>query len=263
MPSWRDYQPTPDDNNAASPLGAAEGNYRGKWVNDTFRYMMAVIRQLGDNVPKLPDGGDPFAPIGGMAYQNPANVSITGGSIAGIGGVTPIRGIIAFGGTVEQALALEPQWALCDGRTVNGIATPNLRGRFVRGWSDTLAPGETGGMTGDVTSSSGGNHNHGGSTSGHALTVDQMPAHAHLGGGNLAGAGAGAGRTTPVKNPEGAGWLRPGSYGNQNDSWRWLTDPVGGGQSHTHGINSSGVHSHTVTVPPPPYFVLVYIMRTA
>jgi hypothetical protein len=49
-PLYSDYQPVADDNQAAAPIGAPEGNYRGEWVNDTFRHMMAVIRKLGDGV---------------------------------------------------------------------------------------------------------------------------------------------------------------------------------------------------------------------
>ena len=259
MPSWRDYQPGPDDNTAAAPLGAAEGNYRGNVVNDTFRYMMSVIRLLGDQTPKLPPGSDPFATINGMAYQNPANVAITGGSIAGVGGITRMRGVIAYGGSVAQAAALEPEWALCDGRTVNGITTPNLRGRFVRGWSDDLAVGSTAGSTGDVTSSSAGAHTHTGSTGAHALTVNEMPAHSHLEG---SASDDTTGATTATQNDPVDEINRAGSLGNQDDSWRWETEETGGGAAHSHSISSDGAHTHTVTVPPPPYYELVYIMRT-
>lgn len=47
-PQFTDYQVNADDNQAASPIGAPEGNYQGRWVNDTARHMMAVIRRLGD-----------------------------------------------------------------------------------------------------------------------------------------------------------------------------------------------------------------------
>ena len=57
--------------------------------------------------------------------------------------------------------AIPPNWALCDGQTVEGIATPDLRDRFVVGAGSSYAPGDTGGAA-QVT-----------------LTEDQMPAHNH------------------------------------------------------------------------------------
>lgn len=89
MATWRDFQENPEDNNAPPPVGAPEGGYQGRWVNDTFRYDKAAIRDLGNTTPKLPPGGDPEAAIGDMAYQSSASVNITGGTInpAGITGL--------------------------------------------------------------------------------------------------------------------------------------------------------------------------------
>lgn len=249
MASYADYQPVPDDNTAASPIGAPEGSYQGKWVNDTFRRLMAAVRNLGDDVPKIPLGGDPALRIGTLAYQNAAAVNITGGTLGdAVGGVTPIRGIIYFGGTISQATALEPRWALCDGRTVNGIVTPNLRGLFVRAWSDSEAPGSSGGSVAAITSSAGGSHTHGGATGSTTLTVDQIPAHTHSitgveTSGNNTGSDPAATNGTSVGDIE--------------------TESTGGGQGHTHTIGSSGTHTHTVTPTLPPYYALLILMRTA
>lgn len=67
----------------------------------------------------------------------------------------PAGGIIIWSGAAN---AVPDGWALCDG--TNG--TPDLRGRFVLGNSDSHAVGETGGSEEVV------------------LTVQQMPKHAHL-----------------------------------------------------------------------------------
>ncbi|HET9273621.1 MAG TPA: hypothetical protein VFO09_05080, partial [Methyloceanibacter sp.] len=63
MPVYTDYEPIADDNQAAPPVGAPEGGYKGSVVNDTFRYMMAVIRNLGDGVLHLDGSKSPTADI--------------------------------------------------------------------------------------------------------------------------------------------------------------------------------------------------------
>lgn len=263
MASYTDFQPEPDDNTAAPPVGAPEGSYQGKWVNNTFRYVMAAIRNLGDSTPKIPVDGDPALQVGTMAYQNASGVNITGGTIgSAVAGTVPLRGIIPYGGSISQATALEPNWSLCDGRTVNGYTTPDLRGLFIRAWSDSESPGSTGGSVAAITTSSNGAHDHGGSTGGHALTLGQMPNHYHNEGSNSAGPDDDAGVTQAFQNPTGEGLVRPGSYGNSNDSWIWRTGSVGSNETHSHTIASGGAHTHTVTPTRPPYHALVYIMRT-
>ena len=74
----------------------------------------------------------------------------------GLEGV-PSGCILAYSGEAET---VPEGWAVCDGQ--NG--TPDLRGRFILGVSETHPMGETGGAE-EVT-----------------LTVEQMPSHSHLGG---------------------------------------------------------------------------------
>jgi hypothetical protein len=57
-PDYRLYAADPDSNTAGSPIGAPEGGYKGSWVNDTLRFLMATVRRLGDGVPKV--DGDTF-----------------------------------------------------------------------------------------------------------------------------------------------------------------------------------------------------------
>lgn len=87
---------------------------------------------------------------------NGQSVDIGGGS--GGGSATrasfPSGGIIIWSGASNN---IPDGWALCDG--TNG--TPDLRGRFVLGESETHAVGSTGGEE-EVT-----------------LTVEQMPSHNH------------------------------------------------------------------------------------
>jgi hypothetical protein len=109
---------------------------------------------------------------GTMALQDADAVVITGGSISGVTvGSIPVGAIIPFSGTspsttLTEAAALESSgWAICDGRTVSGRTTPDLRGTFVRGWASDITPAATGGAA-SVTTSSGGAHDHNGSTTG-------------------------------------------------------------------------------------------------
>ena len=73
-------------------------------------------------------------------------------------GTIPVGGIILWSGTVGN---IPSGWALCNGSTVNGQLTPDLRSRFVVGAGSTYSPGNTGGND-QIT-----------------LTVAQLPPHSH------------------------------------------------------------------------------------
>jgi hypothetical protein len=86
MPNYTDYEAVPDDNkNGSSPTRMPEGNYQGKWVNDTLRYMASVIRILGNSAAFLPLGNTLGKYIGSLAFQNADDVAITGGFFRGRG----------------------------------------------------------------------------------------------------------------------------------------------------------------------------------
>lgn len=71
-------------------------------------------------------------------------------------GTIPLGGIIMWSGSSVPA-----GWALCNGQTVNGYKTPDLRDRFIVGSGGTYSIGNTGG-TNTVT-----------------LTENQIPSHNH------------------------------------------------------------------------------------
>lgn len=163
-------------------------------------------------------------------------------------------------------------WAICNGQTVNGLTTPDLRDRFVVGAGSSFGWGGRGGATTDtaVTSTDGshshgvgvslaaaGSHSHGGSTGGHALTIDEMPAHTH----SLV-SGSGGSSSYSADADSGSGTQQTGS--------------TGGGSAHSHAISADGSHTHTATVTEgaagahnhsvtvdtvPPYHALHYIMK--
>ena len=91
---------------------------------------------------------------GGMLVSGNLEVS---GVISGFGTV-PVGGIIIWSGSEND---IPDGWALCNGQTVEGQTTPDLRTRFVVGAGGSYAVGDTGGAE-TVT-----------------LTVDQIPAHKH------------------------------------------------------------------------------------
>ena len=64
----------------------------------------------------------------------------------------PLGGIIMWYGASN---AIPSGWSLCDGTTVNGYATPNLRDRFVIGAGNSYAVNATGGSTTDTVNISG------------------------------------------------------------------------------------------------------------
>jgi len=84
------------------------------------------------------------------------NLSVTG-TITGLGAL-PLRGIVIWSGAINN---IPDGWALCNGQTVNGQKTPDLRNLFVVGARGEYAVGATGGQK-TVT-----------------LTVEQIPSHNH------------------------------------------------------------------------------------
>lgn len=121
---------------------------------------------------------------------------------------------------------LPPHLKLCDGTG----GTPDLRGRFLRGWDTSFGVGDFGGSD-TRTTDPGGAHDHGGLVTGTAITIAQMPPHAH-----------------PVPNVAGSGGTE-GSDGQLGSGTR-NTNPIGGGEPHQHGIPDQAAHTHTLIVRP-------------
>jgi hypothetical protein len=63
MTTFRDYELEPDDNQAAPPVGAPEGGFKGSNVNNIMREMMSVIAQLGHGTLQLDGTTKPTAAI--------------------------------------------------------------------------------------------------------------------------------------------------------------------------------------------------------
>lgn len=178
--------------------------------------------------------------------------------------LVPTGAILMWSGTVAS---IPEGWVLCDGNNL----TPDLRDRFIWGAGDGAPfadPGDTGGTlthnhdAGSLTASSSGSHSHVLSVAGHALTVGQLPAHAHV-------------DSAALKNSAAA------QHGTQSTSSTWrvdtdnstpevsgLSSSVGGDETHTHGATSDVAVAHAHTIPitaeghTPPYYALAFIMKT-
>ena len=212
--------------------------------------------------PNVPDVGakNPVSDSG--TYWKAANSGSGGGVL--IGGVMPFTG--TFGGTGNRFPiplgddAPDMHWCLCDGITTNGLPVPDLRGRMIRGASDSVPAGSSGGsethshsISGTVGSSGSHSHTLSGSVGSTTLSVSQMPKHSH--------------RYTTVTTPGSisAGGSGVGTYAID-------TGNTGGSSSHSHSdsfsVSSGGSHSHSLSNASatdaknlPLYHVLTYIMR--
>jgi microcystin-dependent protein len=122
-------------------------------------------------------------------------------------------------------------WALCDGRTVNGVQTPDLRGKFVLGVNPDSQNATYRTIRG------------GGGSETNTLTVSQLPAHNH--------------EVLITRDSQGAhNWRsedfnimssnRDGGYNMGETQNAPFIKPTGGGQP----VNNM-----------PPYLVLAYIMK--
>lgn len=260
---WESLSATPSENgNRPSPTGAPEGTFTIGQTNDTLRWLMAAVRELGDWITSS------LAGLKTLAYQDASAVTITGGSIAGctLGSSNSIAGDAIKSGTVDAArlpvgtifnpqVAYDLAWPVGSQRLWNSVVLTGLVPTGVTAtWTrittaqdallaiagTTRAYGASGSGT-TVTVAAAGAHDHGGQTGGHVLTMAELPAS-----------------------------LLVNSYGEQDNGGLFSKgnnakidqDPnTGGGQAHGHGIPSVADHTHTATLPK--VFSTVLVERTA
>jgi hypothetical protein len=135
----------------------------------------------------------------------------------------------------------DTSWHICNGETVNGHATPDLRDRFVVGAGGSYAAGSKGGAA---------THTHG---------YSDVPSHTHT----MASGGAHTHSiyyaTSGTGNPD-----KPGSMTRWN-TYESLPMTPGGDGAHTHTINATGEASPETdsTSSLPPYVALVWVMKVA
>ena len=201
-----------------------------------------------------PGGSDPLdlETLGGVSSDD---FSALQGKVAGlieaIGNIDPwtmfpprlpvaIDGV-TFGGS-DGRRAIMPgeteareDWILCDGGSDGkGGTVPDLRGRMIRGASDSVPAGSTGGSETHT-------HSISGTVGATTLSVEQMPGHNHT-------ANVGKFHT---------GGNNRGTYAS-GDNVVASTSQTGGSQSHTHSL--SGASSEAANSLPP-YYAGHYVIR--
>lgn len=170
-------------------------------------------------------------------------------------GTVPVGTILLWAGDVAP-----DDWALCNGQLVNGIQTPDLRGRFVLGVGQGIGLAER--RMGDR-----------GGAEEHQLTLAELPAHAHSFRGDVGFTGFdGAHRHSHMS--EYTQKSGPPSIPREGQAY-WDPSLL----AHVPVLNNtgfSGQHTHRVDFPPtlttsagggaphpnlPPFYALAYIMR--
>jgi hypothetical protein len=144
-------------------------------------------------------------------------------------------------------------WKLCDGTVYGSLATPDLTDRYVYGAGGALSPNASGGSV-NATTVAGGNHNHGGATDDHTLTIGELPSGL-----------PGALRIPMSTGSEGLHHFEDNACAGAGDvpsSGSATANVSGSGfnsEGHGHAIDASGTHTHTILIVPP-YYALCYIM---
>ena len=158
----------------------------------------------------------------------------------------PVGGILAFSGTFGGegnrfpiplgGDAPDMHWCLCDGTTTNGLPVPDLRGRMIRGASDSVPAGSTGGSE---------THAHGlsGTVGATTITGEQLAIHHH------------PTMTFAQVNYSNGDRI---SFDAAGDTLNYC-GYAGGSQPHIHAWTGASGEASSL----PPYYALSYIMRTA
>lgn len=189
--------------------------------------------------PNVPDVGAKNPVSDDETFWKAVNSGNDAGAVP-IGGILPFSG--TFGGTGNRFPiplgSSEPllSFCLCDGTTTNGLPVPDLRGLFIRGASDSVPAGSTGGSETHV-------HSLSGTVGATTLTVGQMPIHKHP-------------LMSFARVEYGNGGNR--SFDGNGDTLAYCGDE-GGSQPHTHAWTGASGEASSL----PPYYALAYIMRCA
>ena len=194
--------------------------------------------------PNVPDVGakNPVSDDG--TYWKAVNSGNDAGAVI-IGGILPFSG--TFGGTGNRfpiplgGSTPLTNWCLCDGITTNGHPVPDLRGLFIRGASDDVPAGSTGGSE---------THEHSlsGTVGSTTLVVSQIPSHQHT--QDTEGIGRYYGSVQAQK-----AWSADGRSSSNN----FAVAATGGSQGHTHPFSGESDEANNL----PPYYALALVMRVA
>ncbi len=174
--------------------------------------------------------------------------------------LVPVGGIIMWSGEIED---IPDGWYLCDGTTHDSFETPDLRSRFIVGYSSGVWDYDEVGNTGGSDSVT--------------LSVNQIPAHTHqvTGGITSSGRHSHTGNTGNSNDAVTSATSRSGMYGRGGGGTSVITRAGGSKGNHNHPLNisDSGAHTHPVDLTSqantttgaahenrPSYYVLAFII---
>lgn len=174
-----------------------------------------------------------------MGLASGADADLLDGSHAAdiIGSALPTKAILAWSGSDAS---VPTGWAICNGQTVGGITTPDLRNRFIVGAGGIYAVGNIGG-TATVTTAGGSV-----TATGHTLTISEIPSHCHDWSDNY-----GTGINTFI--------TKMGAiYTTATTTRNLTTGNAGGGQPHSHPAKAVTLNSFSIL---PKYYALFFIQK--
>jgi microcystin-dependent protein len=218
-----------------APAGMVYSDGGGRLQSVTAAAGRTALAACADDDPRLSDARTPLAHDHNGTYYTQAQVDALIASIPA-GGV-PAGVVCMWSGLLAN---LPAGWALCDGQ--NGA--PDLRDRFVKGWSAGAAPGTTGGSAAHQhTYSEVPNHTH-------PVAIDD-PGHTHV-------------ETTNSATTGGlSGWAARDTSTNTPVATGYSTQPATTGITASAGNPAGGVAQGTTDAASsePPFFIVAFIIK--
>lgn len=241
----------------ASSLLATRARTATDLVNGNSAAVLRTVgSRVGVNTSNPQQALDVTGSLAAREWAVAQDLTVTGsGEAAGFNGLgmAPVGSILMWTGSTPPM-----GWVLCDGAVVGGVATPDLRGRFV------LAAGGGQGLItrdrGDV-----------GGLESHALPELQMPAHSHsvtFSGTSMENNPGGShlyrGNTAPGRFDYVFPYMDLGDRSEVNVNPGNMTTSLAGGHRHTgylQPLKSSDTGAGEPHPNMPPFYVLAFIMR--
>lgn len=258
------YDAIPANNNTDPPTGAPEGVTRVKQLNDILRYLMAAVFEIGEVATGVGTIAAQDANAVSLTGGAISNIALTASSInstnninalaltAGLiplariptvadsvrlfsntvqelyDGIYPIGSVMLMArerATIPMPFGVVAVWVrYSTNRYLKVLDSANYTGSEL-----TI---QTGGST-TINTVNAGDHDHGGSTALHQLSVSNLPSHNHTARGGATGG-----------NP--TGYTTGGTA--RNDGSMENTGSTGGDVPHKHNISTDGAHNHAVAL---------------
>jgi len=175
-----------------------------------------------------------MGPFTSTTTQSVDNNSTATATTAFVHSVIPLGSILMWYGVIAN---IPSGWALCNGQTVNGVVTPDLRDRFIVGAGNDFAPGNTGGARSITTVVA---HTHGFSGNSSVESADHSHSGVTASAGNHNHGMPGDDQLAFANGV--AGWTS-----NSRGAFNYDARSVGGGAGQVWDTTTAGNHNHTFT----------------